>query len=112
MPKEEIAVPVFDFWQHGNQADKHHEQKDQNLFPAVSYCIQALTAEDARQVSGYAEIDYSIAEDATVLDAVQKFAAYNIGCLVTTDPSGTYGKCILRNILVRGYEYFEWKCWK
>ena len=51
---------------------------------------QALTAEDARQVSGYAGIDYSIPEDATVLDAVQKFAAYNIGCLVTTDESGTY----------------------
>ena len=49
---------------------------------------EALTAEDARRVSGYSEIDYTIAEDASVLDAVQKFAAYNIGCLVTTDASG------------------------
>ena len=37
-------------------------------------------------------MDYTISEDATVLDAVQKFAAYNIGCLVTTDSNGTYTK--------------------
>jgi predicted transcriptional regulator len=49
---------------------------------------EALTAEDARKISGYSEIDYTINEDATVLDAVQKFSAYNIGCLVTTDSKG------------------------
>ena len=48
----------------------------------------AMTAEDARKVSGYNEIDFAIDEDAPVLDAVQKFAAYNIGCLVTTDAAG------------------------
>ena len=50
----------------------------------------AVTAEDAAKLSGYSEIDYIISEDATVLDAVQKFAAYNIGCLVTTDTDGVY----------------------
>mmetsp|Transcript_11362 Transcript_11362/g.17882 ORF Transcript_11362/g.17882 Transcript_11362/m.17882 type:complete len:189 (+) Transcript_11362:60-626(+) len=49
---------------------------------------EALTAEDARKVSGYNDIDYSINEDSPVIDAVQKFAAYNIGCLVTTDAEG------------------------
>eukprot|EP00980_Cylindrotheca_fusiformis_P018596 scaffold6162_cov154-Cylindrotheca_fusiformis.AAC.6 len=49
---------------------------------------EALTAEDARKISCYSEIDYAINEDAPVLDAVQKFAAYNIGCLVTTDANG------------------------
>lgn len=49
---------------------------------------EALTAEDARSVSGYASIDYTISEDATVYDAVQKFAAFNIGALVVTDKSG------------------------
>lgn len=49
---------------------------------------EALTAEDARMVSGYSSIDYTIKEDATVYDAVQKFAAFNIGCLVVTDAAG------------------------
>ena len=55
---------------------------------------EALTAEDARQVSCYNEIDFSISEDAPVLDAVQKFSAYNIGCLVTTDADGTSRYCV------------------
>ncbi|CAB9499367.1 CBS domain-containing protein [Seminavis robusta] len=49
---------------------------------------EALTAEDAREVSGYSSIDYTINEDATVYDVVQKFAAFNIGCLVVTDSTG------------------------
>ena len=49
---------------------------------------EALTAEDAAKVSCYNDIDYLIAEDATVLDAVQKFAAFGIGCLATTDSAG------------------------
>ena len=48
-----------------------------------------LTADDAARVSGYSEIDYLIDEDAPVIEAVQKFSAYNIGCLVTTDKDGT-----------------------
>lgn len=51
---------------------------------------EAMTADDARKISCYSSIDYSIDEDATVLDAVQKFAAFNIGCLVTTDADGTF----------------------
>jgi hypothetical protein len=50
----------------------------------------ALTANDAAQLSGYNDIDYIIKEDAPVLEAVQKFAAYNIGCLVTTDAAGRF----------------------
>jgi predicted transcriptional regulator len=49
---------------------------------------EALTAEDARKVSGYADIDYAVDENALVFEAVQKMAAYNIGCLVTTDSAG------------------------
>lgn len=49
---------------------------------------EALTAEDARAVSGYSNIDYTIGEEATVYDAVQKFAAFNIGCLVVTNKAG------------------------
>jgi len=46
------------------------------------------TAADAAALSGYSDIDYVISDDAPVIDAVQRFAAYNIGCLVTTDASG------------------------
>ena len=49
---------------------------------------EVATAADAAALSGYSEIDFLIKEDAPVIDAVQKFAAYNIGCLVTTDDSG------------------------
>lgn len=53
----------------------------------VSEAIGA-TADDALKFSGYQSIDFTIREDAPVYDAVQKFAAYNIGCLVTTDAAG------------------------
>ncbi|KAL7574812.1 hypothetical protein ACA910_010656 [Epithemia clementina (nom. ined.)] len=49
---------------------------------------EAATAHDALQFSSYSEIDFTIQEDAPVYDAVQKFAAYNIGCLVVTDAAG------------------------
>jgi hypothetical protein len=45
---------------------------------------------DALVYSGYSEIDFTIPETATVYEAVQKFAAFNIGCLVTVDAAGTY----------------------
>lgn len=33
-------------------------------------------------------IDFTIPEDCTVYEAVQKFSAYNIGCLVTVNATG------------------------
>jgi hypothetical protein len=48
-----------------------------------------MTAYDALSRSGYNSIDYTIKDSATVYDAVHKFAAFNIGCLVTVD-DGTY----------------------
>lgn len=44
-----------------------------------------LTASDAWKKSCYVEIEYTIQEDATVYDAVQRMAAFDIGCLVTVD---------------------------
>lgn len=49
---------------------------------------EGLTATDAWNKSCYSGIDYTISEDLPVYDAVQKFAAYNIGCLVTVDGDG------------------------
>lgn len=49
---------------------------------------EAATADDALRFSGYSAIDFTIPEDAPVYDAVQKFAAFNIGCLVTVDAAG------------------------
>ena len=46
------------------------------------------TADCAWKKSCYSGIDYTIGDDSPVLDAVEKFAAYNVGCLVTTDASG------------------------
>jgi predicted transcriptional regulator len=69
---------------------------------------EALTAEDARKVSGYSDIDYAINEDAPVIDAVQKFAAYNIGCLVTTDADGRYllvASCVAFSLKILAYSF-------
>ena len=49
---------------------------------------EAATADDALRFSGYSAIDFTIPEDAPVYDAVQKFAAFNIGCLVAVDAAG------------------------
>ena len=63
--------------------------------PAASRAFTASiedvsTAADAAALSGYSDIDYIINDDSPVIDAVQRFAAYNIGCLVTTDASGKF----------------------
>lgn len=38
--------------------------------------------------SCYSGIDYAIDDESTVFEAVNKLAAYNVGCLVTTDADG------------------------
>lgn len=55
---------------------------------------QALTADDAWRKSGYVEIDYTINDEAYVYDAVQKLAAFNIGCLVTVDNGKSVCVCV------------------
>ncbi len=46
------------------------------------------TAAEAAAMSGYSNIEFRIDEDAMVIEAVQQFAANNIGCLVTVNDSG------------------------
>jgi predicted transcriptional regulator len=55
---------------------------------------EASTVNDALKFSGYSTIDFTISDDAPVYDAVQKFAAFNIGCLVTTDAKGKLSLCV------------------
>lgn len=49
---------------------------------------EAQTATHAWKKSCYNGIDYTIGDDCTVLEAIQKLAAYDVGCLVTTDANG------------------------
>jgi len=49
---------------------------------------ESPSASDAWKKSCYFEIDYAINEDAMMYEAVQKFSAYDIGCLVTTNAAG------------------------
>ena len=46
------------------------------------------SAKSAWEKSCYFEMDFTISEDAAVYEAVQKFAAYDVGCLVTTCANG------------------------
>lgn len=61
--------------------------------PTASFAT-AVHAEDRGSVelawnkSCYVGMDFTISEDATVYDAVQKFSAYDVGALVTTDTEG------------------------
>ena len=46
------------------------------------------SAKSAWEKSCYFEMDFTIPEDASVYEAVQKFAAYDVGCLVTMNTEG------------------------
>jgi len=50
-------------------------------------------AESAWKASCYYQMDFTISEDDTVYEAVQKFAAFDVGAFVTLDASG---KCFIR----------------
>lgn len=50
--------------------------------------VEKATAGEALKLSGYKSIDYTVSEESTVFEAINKFAAFNIGCLVTVDGSG------------------------
>jgi hypothetical protein len=45
-------------------------------------------AKTAWEQSCYFEMDFTIPEDVPVYEAIQKFAAYDVGCLVTLDAEG------------------------
>lgn len=49
---------------------------------------------DAWNASCYHEMDYSIPETATVFEAVERLAAYDVGALVTTDENGKFAKIL------------------
>jgi len=49
----------------------------------------SVVASAAWEKSCYVSIDFTIKDDATVYEAVQKFSAFNIGCLVTVNDSGS-----------------------
>jgi len=54
----------------------------------VTRLSDAQTAVCAWKKSCYNDIDYTIGDECTVLEAIQKLAAYDVGCLVTTDANG------------------------
>jgi hypothetical protein len=56
---------------------------------AVRGFASLTTAGEAAKLSGYSNIEFRIQEDAMVIEAVQQFAANNIGCLVTVNEAGT-----------------------
>ena len=49
------------------------------------------SAQDALKKSCYFKIDFAIDQDATVFEAIQRFAAYNIGALAVTSEDKVVG---------------------
>lgn len=68
--------------------------------------ITTATAGDAAKLSCYEKIDYCIHEDSPVLDAIKRFAAHNIGCLVTTDSKGAMTGVISERDYITKVELF------
>jgi len=52
--------------------------------------LEHASAKSAWEKSCYFEMDFTVPESSTVYEAVQKFAAYDVGCLVTTDEAGKF----------------------
>jgi predicted transcriptional regulator len=46
---------------------------------------------DAWEKSCYHEMDYTISEDSTVYEAVEKFSGYDVGALIAVDSNGELG---------------------
>jgi predicted transcriptional regulator len=55
---------------------------------------EVVTADDSWKKSCYNGFDYTINDNSTVYEAVQKFAAFDIGCLVTVDDKGALLTCL------------------
>ena len=56
----------------------------------ITEVSQHASASTAWEKSCYNKIDYTISDDLSVYDAVQRFSAYNVGALVTTNGDGQY----------------------
>ena len=60
-----------------------------SAFSSTPESVSSLaSASTAWEKSCYNNIDYTISDDLTVFDAVQRFSAFDIGALVTVDGSG------------------------
>ena len=55
---------------------------------AITDVSQHASASTAWEKSCYNKIDYTIEDNLSVYEAVQRFSAYNVGALVTTDEAG------------------------
>jgi CBS domain-containing protein len=74
-----------------------------SAFSSTPESVSSLaSASTAWEKSCYNNIDYTISDDLTVFDAVQRFSAFNIGALVTVDGSGKLSGVISEdNILIK-----------
>lgn len=61
------------------------DPKPRNYGEVATTVENRSSAKDALQKSCYFKIDFGISEEATVYEAVQRFAAYNIGALAVTN---------------------------
>jgi len=62
--------------------------RDRNYAQVPEEIGERLSAQSAFKRSHYYKVDFKIREDATMFEAVQRFAAYNIGCLAVTNSEG------------------------
>ena len=66
---------------------------------------ESQTARAAWEKSCYYEMDFTIGDECTVFEAVQKFAAYDIGCLVTTNDKGKRNRNVGLIICAKSHGY-------
>lgn len=63
--------------------------------------IEVDDAGDTFKKSCYFEMDFTISEDAMVYEAVQRFAAFDVGAFVTLDANGMYRETAAATFLCR-----------
>ena len=61
-----------------------HQQRN------IGTIAESRSATDAWKKSCFVKIDFTVPEESTAYDAVQKLAAFKVGCLITVDASGTF----------------------
>lgn len=62
---------------------------------------ESPSASDAWRKSCYMEIDFTISESDYVIEAIQRLAAYDIGCLVTLDDTGNISGVVSERDIIK-----------
>jgi len=90
--KSTFSRAAASFLQRQHQHQHQHQPSQQSILKQQIACFgtaeKSGSVMNAWEKSCYHEMDYTISEDATVYQAVEKFAGYDVGALIALDGDG------------------------